>query len=267
MCKSLLRGCGGFAWARKVVARADSCIGLGKRDHRWCILALAVGAMAFTFPAALAKADPPSAAQFYQERCERCHGANGRNPNLYGIYPDLPDFTDRTWQAAHTKAELKKSILNGKSRMPAWKDDLDRVKAGDLVDYLRKFSQQPHAGPAKTLPRFVPKALEVPQVPKGSKTDLSAVARFYEASQFYGEHCEQCHGAHGASPMMFGVFPGIPDFANRTWQAAHTKAELKWSILHGKGSSMPAWEGDLDGVKAGDLVDYLRTFAKPAHTQ
>jgi mono/diheme cytochrome c family protein len=266
MCKSLLGGCAGFAWARKVVAIVYCCIGRGDRDHRWSAFAWVAGAVALTYPAALANADPPTAEQFYQEQCKRCHGANGSNPNLYSIFPDLPDFTDRTWQAAHTKAEMKESILNGKSRMPAWKDDLDGVKAGDLVDYLRKFSQQPHAGPAKTLPQFVPKTLEVPQVPKGSKTDLSAAARFYGAAHFYGEHCAQCHGAHGASPM-FVVFPGIPDFTNRTWQTAYTKSELKKAILNGKGSSMPAWKGDLGGVKAGDLVDYLRTLAKPDQTK
>ncbi len=92
--------------------------------------------------------DPPPAAgtrlpvaKFFQRYCASCHGPHGKNPKLAKIFPDLPDFTETNWESTHTKAELTKSILNGKGAMPAYRGDLRGHTASELIDYLRGLSQ------------------------------------------------------------------------------------------------------------------------------
>jgi mono/diheme cytochrome c family protein len=196
------------------------------------------GAVVFGGLSTRAVADPPSAAQFYQSHCANCHGANGRNPALQKIFPDMPDFTNSRWQAAHTKADLVSVILHGREAMPAYQGDLGGLRAGQLVEYLRKFAPKGKAGSPKA----------------AASGDPSSAAQFYQS------HCANCHGANGRNPALQKIFPDIPDFTNSQWQAAHTKAGLVSVILHGR-EAMPAYQGDLGGLRAGQLVEYLRKFA------
>jgi len=188
---------------------------------------------------ARAAENPPTAAELYQNSCARCHGADGHNPRLQVVFPDLPDFTNAKWQAAHTAAEFKKVILNGgKDGMPAYRGDLQGLNPDKLVQYLRKFAQPAPADPAKApLPPTV--------------------------AEFFQNYCARCHGVDGHNPALQEVFPDLPDFTNAKWQAAHTAAEFKKVILHGGKDGMPAYQGDLQTITAGELVQYLRGFARP----
>jgi len=101
----------------------------------------------------------------------------------------------------------------------------------------------------------------------GSLLLLSAPARAAEnpptAAELYQNSCARCHGADGHNPRLQVVFPDLPDFTNAKWQAAHTAAEFKKVILHGGKDGMPAYQGDLQTITAGELVQYLRGFARP----
>jgi mono/diheme cytochrome c family protein len=220
-------------------------LSLASPRHLWHVPACVIGILTLVYGPARASAEPPTAAAFYKERCAGCHGADGRNPRLHTIFPDLPDFTNRAWQAAHTKVQLKDVILHGKGAMPAYRGDLDGVTVGQLIDYLRKFA--PPGPSAKAKPGSDPKA-------------VPAVAQLFE------ERCAGCHGAKGSNPGLHKLFPSLPDFTSGAWQAAHTKAEMKKVILHGKGA-MPAYKGDLDGISVGQLIDFLRQFAQSGRSR
>jgi hypothetical protein len=56
-------------------------------------------------------------------------------------------------------------------------------------------------------------------------------------------------------------FRSIPDFTSKAWHAQRTEGGLKISILEGKGSAMPSFEGRLDASRASRLVAYVRSFA------
>jgi hypothetical protein len=76
-------------------------------------------------------------------------------------------------------------------------------------------------------------------------------------SGLFNRYCIRCHGIDGR-----GVWdiPGVPDFTNARWQAAHTDGQLARSILEGRGSVMPPWRGTLSLEEAWAMARYVRTF-------
>jgi mono/diheme cytochrome c family protein len=56
------------------------------------------------------------------------------------------------------------------------------------------------------------------------------------------------------------LFPKIPDFTDRPWQATRSDAELGHSILEGKGKSMPRMKNKLGAVDVRQMVALVRAF-------
>jgi mono/diheme cytochrome c family protein len=56
------------------------------------------------------------------------------------------------------------------------------------------------------------------------------------------------------------VLPRIPDFTAAAWQASRTDADLRRSILEGKGKSMPRMHDKLGSVDVGRVVAFVRGF-------
>ena len=52
----------------------------------------------------------------------------------------------------------------------------------------------------------------------------------------------------------------IPDFSRRDWQESRRDAQLRISILDGKGKEMPSFRGKIDRDLALALVGYVRTL-------
>jgi hypothetical protein len=59
---------------------------------------------------------------------------------------------------------------------------------------------------------------------------------------------------------MRPVLPPIPDFTNPAFHKERSNAQLRVSILDGKGTLMPANRGRITDEQAGDLVAYVRAF-------
>jgi mono/diheme cytochrome c family protein len=76
------------------------------------------------------------------------------------------------------------------------------------------------------------------------------------AGRVYRQYCQRCHGADGK-----GAGEGLPDFTRRKWQERRDDAQLKVSILDGKGTTMPAFRGRLDEAQAKALVAHVRAFS------
>jgi hypothetical protein len=54
--------------------------------------------------------------------------------------------------------------------------------------------------------------------------------------------------------------PTLRDFTGRPWQEEISNAQMKVSILDGKGALMPAFRGRVTEDQAQDLVGYVRAF-------
>jgi mono/diheme cytochrome c family protein len=200
-------------------------------------------------------ADVPTPRQFYQNHCANCHGADGRGARLRVAIPAIPDFTNPQWQAVHTKAGMEKILLKGKGAMPGYKGDLQGLTANEVIRYLRTFARKNHPDSTKT------KAQPDEKDPPAQKGAQAGGADPPTAELFYKDHCANCHGADGRGTRLRVAFPSMPDFTSSEWQAVHTKAQLKKTILHGK-NAMPGYKGDLEGLTADEIIRYLRKFAK-----
>ena len=58
--------------------------------------------------------------------------------------------------------------------------------------------------------------------------------------------------------------PEIPDFSSRTWQGRRDRAELRASILEGRGAHMPGFADSLSAEQARELVELVRAFGPAA---
>jgi mono/diheme cytochrome c family protein len=246
------------------------------------MLALTVYVRAFAIsPTEPAPSKPPrqpvaaqmSPVQVYRAYCLACHDADGRGQTARKAMPELPDFTDQKWQAAHTDAEFKQSILNGKGKfMMPMKDKLSPTDAEQMTTYVRAFRSgkevvkveplEPIVPPPPTKPVVVepPKKKAVPPVA------AETAERMRVATGLYRQYCLVCHGVDGKGRDMRTGMPAIPDFASQSWQSANSNPQIVVGILDGKGTLMPAFRGRVSEDQALDLAAYLRAFgpAPPA---
>jgi mono/diheme cytochrome c family protein len=81
------------------------------------------------------------------------------------------------------------------------------------------------------------------------------------AGILYRRECLKCHGADGTGSAPREGIPRVPDFTSRAWQERRSDAQLRASILEGKGSEMPAYRGKVNEQQAQDLVPFVRAFA------
>jgi mono/diheme cytochrome c family protein len=218
-----------------------------------------------------------SAEQVYRAYCLACHGEDGRGSLVRKAMPAIPDFTDAKWQAVHSTSQLGTSILNGKGPfMLPMKDKLGGTDVQQMVAYIRSFQAgkqvvkvQPEPlqasrpeGPAP----FAPAPEEKRLVPSPAPSDKTA-ARIRVATSLYRNYCITCHGPGGKGTPMRTSMPRIPDFSDRSWQQSHSDAQFVVSILNGKGSLMPAFQGRVSNDQARDLVAYLRALGPPRPTE
>src|SRR6516165_1252761 len=82
-------------------------------------------------------------------------------------------------------------------------------------------------------------AAEPPAIPRGAEPDPpttspEAVIRLYRTT------CLKCHDTDGKGEIVRDVMKTVPDFTDTAWHATRNDAELRRSILDGKGKSMPA---------------------------
>ncbi|MGO9600431.1 MAG: c-type cytochrome [Isosphaeraceae bacterium] len=73
--------------------------------------------------------------------------------------------------------------------------------------------------------------------------------------------CVSCHGADGSSRPVRSRVPWAPDFTSTDWQGNIDEHKMKFAILEGYGTQMPAFDTRLSEPQVGDLVAFVRTFA------
>jgi mono/diheme cytochrome c family protein len=88
----------------------------------------------------------------------------------------------------------------------------------------------------------------------------AATARIRLGATIFRQYCIVCHGLDGKGTNARPTLPPIPDFTNAAWHRERSDAQLRVSILEGKGTMMPANRGRVTEEQAGDLVAFVRTF-------
>ncbi len=81
--------------------------------------------------------------RYWAETCARCHGPNGNGRGNNGKpLPDAGfDFTDSRRANRRKDAEWVQVILNGRDKMPAFKDKLSEADAQKMIrEILRTFA-------------------------------------------------------------------------------------------------------------------------------
>jgi mono/diheme cytochrome c family protein len=82
--------------------------------------------------------------------------------------------------------------------------------------------------------------------------------------RIYMDKCASCHGdkGDGQGEMGKALDPHPPDFTDRHMMKEMTDGEIFWKITSGK-SPMPSYQKELNKNERWDLVNYIKSFAKP----
>ena len=80
--------------------------------------------------------------KYWTDACARCHGANGSGRNNSG--KPLPDngfdFTDSRKANKKKDSDWIKVTLDGKDKMPAFKDKMSQADVEKMIPIMRKFA-------------------------------------------------------------------------------------------------------------------------------
>jgi mono/diheme cytochrome c family protein len=218
-----------------------------------------------------ATASRMTSSDLYQAYCLACHDAGGRAARVRKAMPEIPDFSDLAWQASRTDAALKLSILDGKGKfMLPMKDKLGPDDADQMIAFLRAFGggkqlvvleprKSPLAPPGE-IPAPVARPAPVAAVPAQRP---ETVGRLRAVTRLYRQYCLSCHGVDGKGTEMRPGMATLPDFSGRAWQEGKHDEQIAGSVLDGKGSLMPSFQGRVSADQARDLVAYVRAFGPP----
>ena len=80
--------------------------------------------------------------KYWMDACARCHGVNGNGRDNNGNpLPDAGfDFTDSRKANKKKDADWVKITMNGKDKMPAFKDKMAEADAQGMIAIMRKFA-------------------------------------------------------------------------------------------------------------------------------
>jgi mono/diheme cytochrome c family protein len=123
---------------------------------------------------------------------------------------------------------------------------------------------QATAAPPSTAPANRSEAALPAALPVATTITAERAEKLRSASSIFGTLCIPCHGPDGRGSQVRPAMPPIPDFTSRDWHVSRSSNQLASSILEGKGTLMPSWNGKLSPDQARDLVLYVRSFGGPA---
>jgi quinol-cytochrome oxidoreductase complex cytochrome b subunit/mono/diheme cytochrome c family protein len=184
-------------------------------------------------------------ARVFATHCAACHGVDGSAARTRAAMPTIPDFTSLAWQMTQTELEITHRIQDGQEPlMPAYRDKLSAREILALTIYVRAFRPE-------STDFVAPRPAQPTPPPDASHMSLPQVYRAY---------CLACHDADGRGKTVKVPMPEIPDFTDLKWNALRTDADLKHSILEGKGKFMLPMKDKLSAADAEKMVGYLRQF-------
>ncbi len=213
-------------------------------------------------------APPPAVIQVYRASCLKCHDTDGKGEIVRDVMPKVPDFTDAAWHASRSDADLSRSILDGKGKsMPRMRDKIAPIGVGQMVAFVRAFRggkqvveegaeepPPPEPAPAAAHPAGTAPPGAKPAGPGPNELSLREGSRNFQRS------CAACHGTDGRGGEMRDSLPSIPDFRSGAWHESRSDAQLRVSVLDGKGAGMPPFRDKVSREQARDLIVFIRSF-------
>jgi ubiquinol-cytochrome c reductase cytochrome b subunit len=201
---------------------------------------------------ALQRAD---VANLFATHCAACHGVDGTASKTRQVMTTIPDFTSLAWQLSQTELEITHRIIDGQEPlMPAYRNKLSEQEILALAIYVRAF--QPETAPVVSPPGTTPPVNPPDPVNPPRPPDASQMS----STQIYRAYCLACHDADGKGKTVKLAMPEMPDFTDQAWSEKRTNAELKHSILEGKGKFMLPMKDKLSSADADKMVQYVRQF-------
>jgi mono/diheme cytochrome c family protein len=189
---------------------------------------------------------PPSpgltkATALFQENCSACHGSDGSGNMVRKALPLIPDFTNLAWQMSQTDVAIVNQIDYGSlPLMPSFRYKLTRDQILELAVYVRSF------------------ALGKPSAPSEPSPPITA---HLTAVNIFQTFCFTCHDNSGkGNAFIRKSMPELPDFTSVAWQKSRKDADLRHSILDGKGKFMLPMKDKLGTVNVKDMVALIRKF-------
>jgi len=90
------------------------------------------------------KKDSPKSkiSTLFNDKCAKCHGTDGRGQTVEGVTAGAPDFTNSEFQDKADDRQLGVVIENGRSQMPAFRDELTKDQIKTLITYIRGFKSK-----------------------------------------------------------------------------------------------------------------------------
>jgi mono/diheme cytochrome c family protein len=188
----------------------------------------------------------------------------------------IPDFTDARWHLARSDRDLERSVLEGRGSMPAMKKKIGLSSATSMIKLVRRFrggklvvseegaaddeTDRPKArvvapSPSRLAPVAEQSVRQAEGVPARSVIDSSN-----PAWRLYGRFCTSCHGEDGRSGPIRSNVPRASDFTSPAWHEGHDAGRLRISILEGRGTRMPAFQGRISEAEAHVLATALRSL-------
>ncbi len=210
--------------------------------------------------------------ELYRNLCLSCHEEDGRGESSRELMRRIPDFTRPEWHAARANAHMLHTIREGRGSMPPMKDRLGPNDAVLLVTLVRSFQgggQVIDDGPGEEKSQEAPEPRKLPEPTEPNPRSVrlvsasaseSAVPPSDASRGVFQRFCVACHGADGRGDTMRAQIAGIPNFASPDWHARRSDAHLATSILEGKGTAMPAFDGKLGEAQVRDVITYIRSF-------
>jgi mono/diheme cytochrome c family protein len=170
--------------------------------------------------------------------------------------PAIPDFTRPDWHSARTDDRLVHSIREGKGSMPAMKDTLAARNVMELVSLVRNFRDG-----RQVVPEDPETGTDPPSEWVSRATSEPVNVRSDAAQGLFQRFCASCHGSDGKGNGMRAQMPWLPDFTSPLWHQRRSDAELRTSIVEGRGRAMPTFGGKIGDDQVRSLVRYVRLLA------
>jgi mono/diheme cytochrome c family protein len=141
-----------------------------------------------------------------------------------------------------------------------------RGAAGIIVALLlMETTLPPGPGAAKETRNFAAppaKDSKVEQPLAAPSADMASRLRI--GASIFRQYCVVCHGIDGKGTQVRRIMPPLPDFTRSAFRRDRSDARLLVSILHGRGTFMPANNSRVTLEQAGCLVAFVRTFEPPS---
>jgi cytochrome c oxidase cbb3-type subunit 3 len=165
--------------------------------------------------------------RLFANNCAVCHGSDARGAQGY------PDLTDNDWLYGSNPAQIKQSIMAGRTgMMPALGSALGGEQGvKQVASYVRSLN--------------------------GYKADADAAA---QGEQKFKMFCVACHGMDAKGNQLLGA----PNLTDGIWLYGGSQKIVEQTISEGRSGKMPSHKDLLGEEKVHILATYIYNFAKTA---